>query len=98
MNLELSDDQTSFHDTTRTFIRDEVPLTALRKLYDDPHGFDRGWWARAAQLGWTSLFVPEKYGGGTLSGGRTADAVILSEEIGRGLAPANRLLRRCPLI
>ena len=78
MNLELTEDQASFHETTRTFIQDEVPLSRVRALYEEPEGFDRGWWARAAQLGWTSLFVPERHGGATLSGGTTADAVIVS--------------------
>ncbi len=87
MNLELTDDQEFFRETTRRFLESESPLTSVRELWDSVDGFDRGWWTKAAELGWTSLFVPERHGGGTLSGGATADAVIVAEEMGRMVAP-----------
>jgi alkylation response protein AidB-like acyl-CoA dehydrogenase len=45
------------------------------------------WWKKAAELGWTSMFVPEAHGGGTLSGQSVQDAAMMAEEIGRTLAP-----------
>lgn len=87
MNLELTEDQEFFRETTRRFLESESPLTNVRELWDSVDGFDRGWWTKAAELGWTSLFVPERHGGGTLSGGATADAVIVAEEMGRMVAP-----------
>ncbi|WP_029429930.1 acyl-CoA dehydrogenase family protein [Blastococcus sp. URHD0036] len=87
MHLELTDEQRSFRDTARRFIESRTPLTTVRDLYDEPDGFDRGWWREAARLGWTSLFVPETHGGGTLSGRAVTDAVVLAEEIGRLVSP-----------
>ncbi len=87
MQLELTEDQQAFRDVTRRFIESEVPLTAVRDLYDSPDGYSRQWWRSAAELGWASLFVPDEHGGGSLSGGSTRDAVIVAEEIGRGIAP-----------
>ena len=87
MNLELTEDQEFFRDTTRRFLESESPLTAVRALWDSIDGFDRGWWTKAAELGWTTLFVPEEHGGGSLSGNPVQDAVIVAEEMGRLVAP-----------
>jgi alkylation response protein AidB-like acyl-CoA dehydrogenase len=87
MNPELSEDQEFFRDTTRKFLAAETPLTTVRALYEVPDGFDRAWWRQAAELGWTSMFVPEANGGGSLSGRPTVDAVIVAEEMGRLVAP-----------
>ncbi len=87
MRLDLTEDQQAFQEAVNRFIATEVPLLTVRDLYENRLGFEPEWWQQAAQLGWTSLFVPEAYGGGSLSGSQTCDAVILAEEIGRGLAP-----------
>ncbi|MBW8825347.1 MAG: acyl-CoA/acyl-ACP dehydrogenase [Acidobacteria bacterium] len=87
MNLELSEDQEFFRETTRKFLESEMPLTAVRELYESADGFDRDWWRQAAELGWTSLYVPEAHGGGSLSGSPTRDAVIVAEEMGRLVSP-----------
>ncbi len=87
MNLELTEDQEFFRETTRRFLEAEVPLTAVRELWDSVDGFDRQWWVKAAELGWTSMFVPEAHGGGSLSGSPTVDAVIVAEEMGRLVSP-----------
>jgi alkylation response protein AidB-like acyl-CoA dehydrogenase len=87
VNLELSEDQEFFRETTRRFLESEAPLTVARELWDVPEGFDREWWRKAAELGWTSMFVPEAHGGGSVSGHPTVDAVIVAEEMGRLVAP-----------
>lgn len=87
MHLELTDDQAFFRDTTRKFLESEVPLDAVRSLYETAGGFDRAWWRQAAELGWTSLFVAVGQGGGSLSGRPAADAVIVAEEMGRLVSP-----------
>jgi alkylation response protein AidB-like acyl-CoA dehydrogenase len=87
MNLELSEDQEFFRDTTRKFLAAEVPLSTVRDLYDEREGFSSAWWRAAAELGWTSLFVPEALGGGSLSGRPTEDAMIVAEEMGRLVSP-----------
>jgi alkylation response protein AidB-like acyl-CoA dehydrogenase len=87
MRLELSEDQEFFRETTRRFLESEAPLTRVRELADTAAGFDRGWWLKAGELGWTGLFVPEAHGGGSLSGSPLVDAVIVAEELGRLVAP-----------
>ena len=87
MNLGLTDDQQFFQETTRKFLEQEAPLTAVRALADDPDGFDRAWWARGAELGWTSFLVPEDDGGGSLSGEGLVDLAIVAEEMGRLVSP-----------
>jgi alkylation response protein AidB-like acyl-CoA dehydrogenase len=87
MQLDLTDEQALLRDTTRRFLETEAPITVVRSLYEHADGFDREWWRNASMLGWTSLFVPETHGGGSLSGRPTSDAVIVAEEIGRFVAP-----------
>jgi alkylation response protein AidB-like acyl-CoA dehydrogenase len=87
MDLSLTEDQRFFQETTRKFLEQEAPLTAVRALADDPAGFDRQWWARGAELGWTSLLVPEADGGGSLGGEGVLDLVIVAEEMGRLVSP-----------
>lgn len=87
MNLGLTDDQQFFQETTRKFLEEQAPLTSVRALADDPDGFDRGWWARGAELGWTSFLVPEEDGGGSLSGAGVSDLAIVAEEMGRLVSP-----------
>jgi alkylation response protein AidB-like acyl-CoA dehydrogenase len=87
VQLDLSDDQQFFQETVRRFVETETPLTVVRELADDPDGFDRAWWRRSAELGWTSFLVPEALGGGSVSGKGTVDLAIVAEEMGRGVAP-----------
>jgi alkylation response protein AidB-like acyl-CoA dehydrogenase len=87
LNLTLSPEQSFFQETTRRFLEGQAPLTKVRELADEPAGFDRGWWRRGAELGWTAFLVPEDHGGGTLSGGSVADLAIVAEEFGRLVSP-----------
>ncbi len=87
MELELSDDQTFFVETTRRFLAAELPITATRELADDPNGFDPTAWRRGCELGWTSMLVAEAHGGGSLSGAGILDAALVAEEMGRVVAP-----------
>jgi alkylation response protein AidB-like acyl-CoA dehydrogenase len=87
MDLELTSDQELLRDTTRRFLRTSAPLTAVRELVDDPAGFDRGWWKRGAELGWTSLLVDEARGGGSVSGQGLCDLALVAEEMGAMVSP-----------
>ena len=87
MDLQLSDEQEAFVATTRRFLDAECPISATRALEHDPDGFDRGVWRRGAELGWTSLLVPEADGGGSLSEHGLFDLVLVAEEMGRLVAP-----------
>ncbi|HEY3941844.1 MAG TPA: acyl-CoA dehydrogenase family protein [Acidimicrobiales bacterium] len=83
----MSSDQELFVETTRRFLEAESPLTTVRALSEDPVGFDRDYWRRGAELGWTALLVPEELGGGSIAGVGLLDLVLVAEEIGRLVAP-----------
>ncbi|MVZ99828.1 acyl-CoA dehydrogenase [Actinomadura sp. LD22] len=87
MEFELSSDQKLFLATARDFLEKDYPLDRIRRTGEETTGFDRDWWARAAELGWTALLVPEELGGGSISGNGVRDLALLAEELGTGLAP-----------
>jgi alkylation response protein AidB-like acyl-CoA dehydrogenase len=82
MPLVLNEDQKLLGETAKGFVSKNAPTSRLRKLRDDPLGFDPALWKRMAELGWTSLPFPESEGGLGLG---MADVVCLTEELGRGL-------------
>ena len=87
MELQLSDEQQAFVDTTRRFLAAECAIAAVRALEHEPAGFDAAVWRRGAELGWTSLLVSEAHGGGCLSEHGLSDLVLVAEEFGRAVAP-----------
>jgi alkylation response protein AidB-like acyl-CoA dehydrogenase len=87
VDLELTSDQELFRDTTHRFLQAEAPLASVRKWADTPAGFDRAWWARGAELGWTSLLVSEERGGGSISGRGLCDVTLVAEEMGALVSP-----------
>ncbi len=66
---------------------DKIPTSLLRELRGDPAGFGRDFWRQGADLGWTSLLVPEADGGGSVSGQGLADLALVAFEFGRYAAP-----------
>ncbi|WP_442932233.1 acyl-CoA dehydrogenase family protein [Mycobacterium sp. 050134] len=56
-----------FTSTTQAFLHKEAPVRRVRELHAAGQSFDRAWWRRAAELGWTGLLVPEELGGGSVS-------------------------------
>ena len=87
VRVDLSDDQEFFRETARRFIESEAPVSVLREWHDHPDGCPPGWWQAAAELGWTSLMVPESLGGGSISGHPIVDLAIVADEMGRGVVP-----------
>lgn len=88
MQLDLTDDQALFHETTLRFVETELPLTKSRELHDHPDGYDRAWLGKAAELGWYSLLVPEALGGGSVSDAGILDAALVADTLGRHVQPA----------
>ncbi|ORV16678.1 acyl-CoA dehydrogenase family protein [Mycobacterium celatum] len=76
-----------FASTTQAFLQKEVPLSRVRELHAAGISFDRDWWRRAAELGWTGLLVPEELGGGSVSGDGVADLAMVAELLGKTVAP-----------
>ena len=87
MLLELSHDQAFFQETSARFLAAHAPVDELRRLRDDPTGFDRDYWKRGAELGWTSLLVAEEHGGGSISGRGLVDLTLIAYEFGHSAAP-----------
>ena len=87
MDPVLSSDQRLFLETTRDFVDRTMSLTVIRDLASRGEGPDRGWWSRAAELGWSALLVPEESGGGSVSGDGLVDLSLVAEELGRGVVP-----------
>jgi alkylation response protein AidB-like acyl-CoA dehydrogenase len=87
VELELSDEQSLFVETTRKLLAAECGIPATRALAEVPDGFSRDVWRRAAHLGWTSMLVAESDGGGSLSDHGLLDLVLVAEEMGRVVAP-----------
>jgi alkylation response protein AidB-like acyl-CoA dehydrogenase len=87
MELQLDGDQELLVETTRRFLRAESPLTKVRELHEDEVGFEADYWRRGAELGWTSMLVPEALGGGSITGSGLLDLALVAEELGRLVAP-----------
>ncbi|UXA20168.1 acyl-CoA dehydrogenase family protein [Mycobacterium sp. SMC-4] len=83
-------EQMLFASTTQTFLEKQASLTHVRGLHASDVSFGPEWWQRAAELGWTSLLVPEELGGGSVSGGVSGgvtDLALVAEQIGHTVAP-----------
>ena len=87
MELELTEDQAFLLDTTRRFLDASATIPAVRALEEDPAGCSPSYWRQGAELGWTSMLVPEPLGGGSLSEHGLLDLVLVAEELGRHVAP-----------
>ncbi len=85
MDLDLSSDQELFLETTARFLAASWTTAEVRRLIGDPAGFEREAWGQGAELGWTSMLVPEAFGGGTISGEGVSDLGIIAELLGRSL-------------
>jgi alkylation response protein AidB-like acyl-CoA dehydrogenase len=86
MELVLNEEQAMLAQTARDFIKDHSPVSRLRKLRDDmdPLGYSKEMWGKMAELGWTSILFSEEDGGMGLG---MAEVVLVTEALGRGLAP-----------
>ncbi len=87
MQLSLTSDQEFFRDTTARFLDEHAAPAELRRLRDEPDGYDARYWRRGAELGWTSLLVAEEHGGGSISGDGLGDLALVADAFGRHAAP-----------
>ncbi len=85
--IETSSETTLFVDTARAFLDKHAALSRQRELHAQGRGYDPQWWARAAELGWAGLLVPEELGGGSVSASGLHDLAAIAELLGRTAAP-----------
>jgi acyl-CoA dehydrogenase len=86
MQLVLTEEQTMLAQAALDFIKDHSPVSRVRKLRDegDLLGYSKEMWKKMAELGWTSILFSEEDGGMGLG---MAEVIIVTEAMGRGLAP-----------
>ena len=69
--------------STRDFLVKECGSKVVRRLMESSDAYDPVLWKKLAGLGWTSLGIPEQYGGA----GTFLDLIVVLEESGRALLP-----------
>lgn len=86
MELVLNEEQTMLAQTVKDFMKDNSPVTRMRKLRDDKDmlGYSKDIWKQMADLGWTSILFSEEDGGLGLG---MAEVILVTEAMGHNLAP-----------
>jgi alkylation response protein AidB-like acyl-CoA dehydrogenase len=83
-----STDQQLLEKTTGDFLAETAPLATVRGWSEGPGaGYPDDWWKRACSLGWIWLSLPERLGGGGVSGDPIADMMLVARQIGTTVAP-----------
>lgn len=76
MNFSFSDEQDALRASVREFLATRYPIERVAEIADGD-GFDPAEWRQIAELGWTSISVPEHAGGADL--GFLEEAIVLEE-------------------
>lgn len=87
MKIELDPEQQLLRDTAAKFIKNRLPLAAVRAIAEGEREVDAGYLPDTAELGWYAMFVDEEFGGGSVSGDPTGEAAIIAELRGAQLQP-----------
>jgi alkylation response protein AidB-like acyl-CoA dehydrogenase len=82
-----TEDQELFERATARFLETHFAMATVRELASEGSTFAPARWREAAELGWTTLLVPEAAGGGSISGNGLADLLIVAAAFGRHAAP-----------
>jgi acyl-CoA dehydrogenase len=86
VNFAFDDDQEALRETAARFLRDQVDL--LEVIGSSPQtartAYPPALWKTMFELGWPALIIPEDKGG---MGSNYINHVVLTEEMGRALAP-----------
>jgi len=80
--IAFGDEQAMLLDSATAFCRAQSPSATVRQRLATDTGFDPGQWQAIAQLGWTGVAIPERFGGSGLGLGHTA---VIAEPMGRHL-------------
>jgi alkylation response protein AidB-like acyl-CoA dehydrogenase len=71
-------------EAARDFLTKKFPKKVVREFEESETGYSPEIWKEMAELGWTGLVFPEKYGG---AGMTFLDLAVLLEEMGRACLP-----------
>jgi len=83
VDFAFSEEQDMLRRSTRDFLLKECGSKVVRTLMESSDAYDPVLWKKLAGLGWTSLGIPEQYGGA----GTFLDLIVVLEECGRALLP-----------
>ena len=84
MDFGLSEEQELLQQSARDFLARECPTTFVRAVTRSDDGFPRALHQKFAEMGWTGLVIPERFGGLGLG---MLDLAVLAEEMGRAVVP-----------
>jgi alkylation response protein AidB-like acyl-CoA dehydrogenase len=82
VDLTPTAEQLEIVESSAAFLRNRLPVTRTRELFDTESNVDGVAWRAAAELGWFGLGLPEVHGG---IGCGLAHEALLFREIGRSL-------------
>ncbi len=85
--FQRNSDQQLFEETTKKFLDTSCPTTKLKELVTDASGYEQAFWQQGAELGWTSLVVPDDVGGGSISAQGVKDLSLVAYQFGLHAAP-----------
>lgn len=85
MDLDFNEEQVMLRDTARGICQELSPSAIVRAMEQDEAGYSAPFWNQLAELGITSLGIPEAHGG--MAWGALEMAIVY-EEFGRSLAPS----------
>lgn len=88
MDFALTEGQEMLRKTARDFLDKECPRSFVKEMEEDEAGYSPSTWRKTADLGWSGLRFPEKYGG---LDGSLIDLAVLYEEMGRVMYPSPHL-------
>ncbi len=84
MDVLLNDDERMIQESAREFLEGECSPKLVREMEADPIGISKTLWAKAAELGWQGMCLPEKVGGSNMP---LVYLGLVLQEAGRALAP-----------
>ena len=88
MDLSLNEQQLMLKTMGADFLKQQLPKERVRQIDESPTGFDPDLWRDMAELGWTSMVIPEEYGG---MGMTFADLGVLYEVMGEAACSSPNL-------
>jgi alkylation response protein AidB-like acyl-CoA dehydrogenase len=86
MDIELSSEQRMLQETSRRFLAEANFTNSIRDRAGSGAPFDASYWTRAANLGWTSMLIPDAESVDGISES-IIELAIVAEESGRALQP-----------
>jgi alkylation response protein AidB-like acyl-CoA dehydrogenase len=84
MKIQLTEEQEMLRASARDFLEKECTEAVIRNAEASGLGYSPDLWQKIAQLGWSGLVFPQRFGG---SGMEVADLAVLCEELGRSMFP-----------